>query len=249
MPHAQAAPITLLCLPCAGASATTYLRWRRLLPASIRLVPLELPGRGVRIAEAAVEDFGTLVARLCAENAHLLRGDFALFGHSMGALLACGMARRLQALGRPLPRALLVSACAAPSQRGVDRFGESHDDAALVADLRRQGGTPEAVFAHEELLRLTLALLRADYRVCGSFAPRTAVPLPLPVHAFAGRDDPIGLQPMQAWAADTSEAFTLDGFDGGHFFIRNAEGDFLAALAQRLGQIGAGARLALQEPA
>ena len=98
-------------------------------------------------------------------------------------------------------------------------------------------------------LRLTLALLRTDYRVCGSFAPRTAVPLPLPVHAFAGRDDPIGLQPMQAWSAETSEAFTLDGFDGGHFFIRSAENAFLAALAQRLGQIGAGARLALQEPA
>lgn len=246
MPLAQVAPITLLCLPCAGASATMYLRWRRLLPPSISLVPLELPGRGVRIAEAAVEDFGTLVARLCADSAHLLRGDFALFGHSMGALLACGMARRLQALGRPLPRALLVSACAAPSRRGADRFGGLQDDAALVADLRRQGGTPEAVFAHDELLRLTLALMRADYRVCGSFTPRTAQPLPLPVHAFAGRQDVIGLQAVHAWAAETCEAFTLDGFDGGHFFIRSAEGVFLRALARRLGQIGAGAGLALE---
>lgn len=253
MPPVQASPsppVTLLCLPCAGASATMYLRWRRLLPPSVQVVPIELPGRGVRIAEPAVEDFGTLVARLCAENAPLLRGDFALFGHSMGALLACGMARRLQAQGLPLPRALLVSACAAPSQRGADRFaGPQDDDTALAADLRRQGGTPEAVFEHPELLRLTLDLLRADYRVCGSFGPRQAVPLPLPVHAFAGRLDAMGAPAVQAWSCETRDAFTLDWFDGGHFFIRSQEGAVLAALARRLGLVGAVAQDALQAPA
>lgn len=49
--------VSLLCLPCAGASATMYLRWRRLLPKWIQVVPVELPGRGGRLAEALVEDF------------------------------------------------------------------------------------------------------------------------------------------------------------------------------------------------
>ncbi len=167
----------------------------------------------------------------------------------MGALLACGMARRLQAQGLPLPRALLVSACAAPSQRGADRFAGPQDDAALVADLRRQGGTPDAVFAHPELLRLTLDLLRADYRVCGSFGPRQAVPLPLPVHAFAGRLDAMGAPAVQAWSCETRDAFTLDWFDGGTSSSAARRARWLAALARRLGLVGAVAQDALQAPA
>ena len=102
------APLSLLCLPCAGASATMYLRWRRLLPRWIEVVPLELPGRGSRLGEDFVEDFDALVSLLCSEHEAALRGNFALFGHSMGALLAWGIAQRLRATGRPLPRALLV---------------------------------------------------------------------------------------------------------------------------------------------
>lgn len=114
------APLTLLCLPCAGASATMYLRWRRLLPHWIRIAPVELPGRGSRLGEPAVEDFGQLVSLLCAEQRQAMRGRFALLGHSMGALLAFGMARQLREEGRScrwpwLPRAARHRPAAIPS--------------------------------------------------------------------------------------------------------------------------------------
>ncbi|MET3492984.1 thioesterase II family protein [Variovorax boronicumulans] len=233
--HAPQEPLALLCLPCAGASASMYLRWRRFLPPSARIVPVELPGRGARMSEAFVEDFDTLVARICAEQADAMRGGFALFGHSMGALLAHGVARRLQSLRRPLPRALLVSGCAAPSRRDPERFAGGEDDAALTAELRKQGGTPEEVFASDELMRITLDTLRADRRVCRSHVHAVAQPpLPLPVHAFAGRQDDIEASAMAAWSRETDGVFTLDWFEGGHFFLRQHETAFLASLARRL---------------
>jgi surfactin synthase thioesterase subunit len=229
------APLALLCLPCAGASASMYLRWRRFLPPWVRIVPVELPGRGARMDEPFIEDFDALVARLCAEQAEAMRGDFALFGHSMGALLAHGVARRLQSLRRPLPHALLASGCEAPSRRDPSRFDSGEDDAALVVELRKQGGTPEAVFASEELMRITLDTLRADRRVCRSHVHRgNWPPLPLPIHAFAGRQDDIEAPAMAAWSKETRGAFTLDWFEGGHFFLRQHEPAFLAALARRL---------------
>ncbi|RUR71208.1 alpha/beta fold hydrolase [Variovorax guangxiensis] len=238
------APLSLLCLPCAGASATMYLRWRRRLPHWIEVVPMELPGRGSRLGEDFVEDFESLVSLLCAEHDAALRGNFALFGHSMGALLAWGVAQRLRADGRPLPRALLVSGSAAPSQRDPDRFVDMNDDAALVGDLRRQGGTPEELFDSPELLRMTLDTLAADYRVCESFAHAGNAPLPLPLHAFSGRQDDIEPWRMEAWSAETSRAgFTLDWFDGGHFFIRQQEARVLEALVQRLAGLAAGAEV------
>lgn len=238
-------PIDLLLLPCAGASATMYLRWRRSLPAWIRLVPLELPGRGARHGEPFVEDYDVLVGQLCdAVDAPAVAptGRYVLLGHSMGALLAHGLARRLRERSRPLPDALNVSASAAPAMRESIRFQGPLDDASLIADLRRQGGTPDAVFENPELLRMTLDALAADYRVCASFRHEApGVPLPMPVHVLAGRADAIPPASLAAWAAETTGRFTLDWFDGGHFFIRQQESLVLAALERALRPLASGA--------
>ncbi|CAG2160778.1 thioesterase II family protein [Cupriavidus numazuensis] len=228
--------LSLLCLPCAGASASMYLRWRRLLPRWIEVHAVELPGRGARLGEPFVEDFGQLVAKLCIEQDAALRGNFALFGHSMGALLAHGITRRLRALGRPLPRAVVASGSPAPTRREDRHFPAKHDDAGLIADLRRQGGTPEEVFASEELMRITLDALGADYRVCESFSRGSGTHLPVPLHVLAGRDDDIAPERVEAWSIENVGPFTLDWFDGGHFFIREHEPLVVATLAQRLAQ-------------
>ena len=234
--------VSLLCLPCAGASATMYLRWRRLLPHWIRIVPVELPGRGSRSAESLVRDYDSLVAQICAEQSEAMRGNFAIFGHSMGALLAYGIACRLREMGLALPMALLASGTSAPGRRDPARFAGKTDDASLIADLRKQGGTPEEVFASAELMRITLDVLGADYRVCEGFRHSAEAPLPMPLHVFAGRDDDIEAERIRAWSAEAGGVFTLDWFDGGHFFIRQQETAFLAALSQRLGQVVAGDR-------
>jgi surfactin synthase thioesterase subunit len=237
--------VSLLCLPCAGASATMYLRWRRLLPRWVELIPVELPGRGGRLGEALVEDFDVLIARLCAEQADAMCGNFAIFGHSMGALLAYGMAQRLRAQGRPLPSALVVSGSPAPTMRDPDRFVGKDNESALIADLRKQGGTPAEVFASAELMRITLDAMKADYLVCQSFRPTGGAPLNLPVHAFGGRHDDIDPQRISAWSAEAAGVFTLDWFEGGHFFIRQQESAVLDVLVQRLGMPAAGAANAL----
>ena len=146
----------LLTIPCAGASATMYLRWRRHLPSFVQLVPLEPPGRGARLGQSFIERFDGLVSWLCQTWQAELQDRYVLFGHSMGALLAWGMAVHQRRTGGRMPEALLLSACAAPSQRDPDRFKGLDSDEALMADLRAQGGTSEAVFAHPDMLRMTL---------------------------------------------------------------------------------------------
>lgn len=228
------ARLTLLCLPCAGASATMYLRWRRLLPEWIDLVPLELPGRGSKMSEPLLTTFDALIAYLHRHYRAHLRGRYALFGHSMGALLAYGLTGRLQQEQGILPRALIASATASPGLRDPSRLPNPDDNAAMIADLRKQGGTPDAVLQDAELLRFTLHVLAADYRVCLDFlsVPRTRLHVPL--HVFGGRDDAIEPERLQAWARETSRSCTLDWFDGGHFFVRDDEPRVLATLARRL---------------
>lgn len=211
-----------------------YQRWRRLLPAWIQVVPVELPGRGIRLSEPYVDDFESLVTRLCDEQAPYLGASTFLFGHSMGALLAYGMARQQRDRGHVMPSALLVSGSPAPSMRDSDGHVVKHGDAELIADLQRQGGTPRDIFTNPELLRLTLDTLRADYRVCESFRYGAPEPLDMPVHAFAGRNDDIDMARVIAWEEEAGTEFSLEWFEGGHFFIQRQEQQLLASLVRVL---------------
>lgn len=226
--------VSLLCLPCAGASASMYLRWQRTLPRSVRLVPIELPGRGVRMSEACGDDFDDLIDQLCEAHEHHCNGRYALYGHSMGGLVAYSMAMRWRALSRRLPDVLFASASPAPEHRDPSYFADKQTDAALLAELRKQGGTPAEVFESPEMLRITLDTLRADYRVCSGYRYRTAQPLAAPIHVFAGRQDDIAAGRILAWESETSAQFSVRWFKGGHFFIREHETAVLSAVTRAL---------------
>ncbi|MDV6344002.1 thioesterase II family protein [Nitrosomonas sp. Is37] len=227
-------PLTLLCLPCAGASGTMYLRWRRLLPSWITVQPIELPGRGSRTDELPQESYLALIESLGDELVSILPEQYAFFGHSMGALLAYGITHHLSARKLPLPTALVVSGCAAPNRQDSERYSKIQGEAALIAELRKQAGTPEKVFDHSELLAMTLDLLAIDYRLCGSFQHVELPPLPIPIHVFGGRADEIEAAKLNDWQLAGTQAFTLDWFEGGHFFLRQSEEVFLHTLVKRL---------------
>lgn len=227
--------ITLFCLPCAGGSASMYFSWQAALQGVARLQAVELPGRGRRILEALLQDYAVLVNQLADELAAAPAppSGYALFGHSMGGLLAQGLARALSQRGWPEPRALMVSACAAPLAREWVEPDDS--DAALITAMRRQGGTRDEVFDCPELLELALPVLRADYRVCTSFQAQrptaeTAGLLDVPVHVYGGVSDPVGTAPLQAWLHETRGPVTLDWFYGGHFYLQAQQDALLARL-------------------
>lgn len=78
----------LFCLPHSGASAMAYNRWRRSLPEWLHVRALELPGRGMRMDEPLQCDIKRLAHQLADEISPELDRPFAIFGHSLGGLLA-----------------------------------------------------------------------------------------------------------------------------------------------------------------
>jgi len=230
----ESLPTTLFCFPCAGASAATYTRWRKLVPSRIRIEPVELPGRGARIAEEPIDDFDRLVAQLTEELSPRLPSNYAFFGHSMGALLAYGCSSVLTERRVGAPSVLMLACCSAPSRRDNDRFSRLQSDDALIQELKDLNGTPDDVFDHLELLNMILRTLRADHRVCASFQSGAREPLRSKIHVFGGRDDDIEEDDLAAWASETFGVMTLEMFEGGHFFFRECEELFLRRLVAKL---------------
>lgn len=228
--------IQLLCLAYSGASAMVYHRWRRRLPAGLRLHPVELPGRGGRIGEPLQTDIATLAPTLAREIHGELRPPYAVFGHSLGALLGYEVIHALQALGAPDPLALCASGTSAPThrtdrERGYDR---PKSDAELIAELRKFAGTPEEVLSSSELLALMLPVLRADFLLCGRYEYRERRRLCCAVHVLGGRDDDVTAEQLAAWRDATAGDFSLDMFDGGHFFVHEQELAVLQTIERHL---------------
>lgn len=229
-------PLTLLCLPYSGASAMVYSRWRRKLPEWLKLQPVELPGRGARYGEPLHTDMRRLALQLAQEQKATLKAPYALFGHSMGALLACEMAHAFRSLGCPEPVALFASGTAAPTLRAdYDRqYAEPKIDAELIEQLRTLNGTSEEILANEELMSLTLPVLRADFLLCGRFEPVQRPLLRCPVHVLGGKADRATAEQLIGWSQETRGSFSVDMLGGGHFFIHEQEAKVLRVIKDQL---------------
>ncbi|MFB9330269.1 thioesterase II family protein [Paenibacillus aurantiacus] len=215
-------PYYLFCLPHAGGSAMIYARWLETVDPAIKLVPLELPGRGTRFKERPYESIGPLVEELRRKVSQQNAGgaDYALFGHSMGALLAYELTRRIAECGERMPRHLIVSGLKAPQL--INRAWEplSHlPDHQLKARLIEMGGTPQEVLDHEELMQLFLPIIRADFRLLDEYVHESKEKLEVPMTVLTGDQDRMTEDEMLDWRELTNGHCELHTFPGGHFYI------------------------------
>jgi surfactin synthase thioesterase subunit len=236
------ARVTLYCFPHAGGNASAYRAWPGLLPDEAEVVAVRLPGRESRVAEQAVVDPVAV--------AEAIRGDcgrrpYALFGHSMGGLLAFEVARLLSADGaRPLW--LAVSGSPHPLARTAPPPVSGLPVDELLAWLRGTGAVPEAMLSDPDHHDALLPPLRADCHWLESYAHRRADPLHCGITALAGATDPdVTEDGLLRWAQETTGPFVPRRYPGGHFYladrlpdvVSDLAGDLLAALG--LGPVGA----------
>ncbi|HSP78141.1 MAG TPA: alpha/beta fold hydrolase, partial [Myxococcaceae bacterium] len=225
--------LRLLCLPYAGAGTSSYRQWGEALPEEVELGLVQLPGRDGRSGEPAYRDFDSLVELLVHELLPHLDRPFAFFGHSMGALLAFELSRRLQARGLR-SELLLVSGEPAPHLPRPQAAAHELDDAALARALVRYG-LSEELTRQPEFIQGSLPLLRADLAVCDSYRYQPGEPVDCDLVALGGREDPLASRSeLSAWAEHTASDFSQRMFAGNHFFLHGARRSFLLALRREL---------------
>ncbi|GGY84610.1 thioesterase II family protein [Streptomyces omiyaensis] len=213
-------PVTkLVCFPHAGGSASSYLPLARGLSGRLDVLAVQYPGRQDRRQERPFTDIHALADAVAEELRPLTGEPYALFGHSMGALLAYETLRRLAGGGAPAPRRLFVSGRGAPGPRA-----NVHDalttDAQVLTAVRALGGTGAGVLDDPELREMVMPALRADYRALGAYRWPGAVPLSVPVTALVGDADPVvSVDAVAGWSDRTDGPFDLRVFPGGHFYL------------------------------
>jgi medium-chain acyl-[acyl-carrier-protein] hydrolase len=211
----------LLCLPYAGVGASAFRTWHEGVPEDVEVGAVQLPGRETRLEERPFTDMAALVDALLRGLGPLLDKPFALFGHSMGALVAFELARRLRQELRVSPTHLLVSGRAAPQLAVREAPIARLPDREFVDVLtRRYNGIPAQILESPELLAHFLPVLRADIGIIESYAYVGGTPLDCRIHVCGGSDDArVPAVALDAWRAQTTAAFTRETLPGDHFFI------------------------------
>ncbi|WP_306098876.1 thioesterase II family protein [Pseudomonas sp. RGB] len=223
----------LVCFAHAGGSASFFRDWVNALPADIDLLAIQYPGREDRFSEPCLTD----MQRLADGAAHALQGyadrPLALFGHSLGAVVAYEVAARLEQRAIAVDH-LFVSAHPAPHRQ---RGGHLHrgPDAALLDDVRRLSERPNPLLDDPALCELFLPGLRGDYRVVETYTCAQPQPLNSRITVFYPEQDPeIERDEAHAWQAASHQPLHLQRWPGGHFYLIEQRQALIDAIAATL---------------
>jgi medium-chain acyl-[acyl-carrier-protein] hydrolase len=213
--------IRLFCLPHAGSSAVIYSKWKNYLDHSIELYPVELAGRGRRFQQPLYDSMEDAVADVYEQIRELIDlKPYAIFGHSMGSLIAYELYHKINQLHHHTPVHMFFSGRQAPHILNQDKIVYSLPDAEFRAEVLELGGTSREVFENEELMNIFLPILRADYKIVETYrysAPQSLINCGISI--LHGLKDDMEIDEMKEWAIHTQKEHKLHLFDGGHFFI------------------------------
>lgn len=235
-PPPQPALVRLICLPYAGSGAVAYRPWRRWLPPWVGLQIVQLPGRENRLREPPLRRMGPLVQLLSELLGPQMGQPYALFGHSMGALIAFELARALRRDGAPPPRYLFVSGRRAPQLADPEPPLHQLADGPFVgAMVRRYNGIPQVILQDIELLRVFLPTLRADLELIETCDYVEEAPLACPIMAFGGQTDRRArAEDLAAWQAQTALTCDVQQLPGDHFYLQREVAALLELIVGRL---------------
>jgi medium-chain acyl-[acyl-carrier-protein] hydrolase len=229
------ARVRLFCFSHAGGGASVYRSWPGELPSEIDACAVQLPGREERIREPPLTSVDVAAREVALALLPHLDRPYAVFGHSLGALVGFEVARELRRRGFP-PEHIFAAARGAPDDPSSLPPIHALPDKTFIEELqRRYKSIPAAVLAEPELLDLFVPLLRADLRMLESYRYVEGEPFACPITVLGGVDDHAWSEDrLAAWGRHTKGDFLVRMLPGDHFFLNPGRAEVLRIVSSRL---------------
>lgn len=225
-----------ICFPHAAGNGNYY---RDVLPADFSVLGIDYPGHGSRMHEALCTNMDRLlddVEQMVVNQWEKLEGKrIFFFGHSMGAVVAYEIAKRLEEKQFSI-EGLVISSKASPIYDFENQVSYQRNKDEVADLLRDFGGTPAEVLEHEELRELVMEILCADlntlhsYQTLGVRTKKEVVPLKIPMYLLCGTEDVVSAESMESWAYYTRFPCQILQLQGNHFYFMESKSAFEAIL-------------------
>lgn len=218
------ADIKLCFVPHAGGSAMGYKNFKMFLDSSIVPVPIEPAGRGTRISEKPFTDVRECVKDIFEHYKDIfMEGNTAIFGHSMGSLLAYELIKLMKKENCPLPLHFFSSGRVAfPSEIPSEFVGLSKlSDDVFLEKFSHSGGFPDMILKNKELMAMLMPVLRADVKMVDDYEmDLDDLTVDCDTTVFYGKSDLMGdWTNLESWKKLTTGSCDSFGFEGNHFYF------------------------------
>ena len=227
--------LRLFCFPYAGGEASLFSSWSKSITTGIEICPIELPGHGCRLLERPFNQLKPLVEKLAEVLLTYLDKPFAFFGHSMGGLVSFELTHLLRQYYGLSPIHLFVSGRRAPQVPKSEPPIHHLPEPEFLSELRSLNGTPKGVLRDAELMELFLPILRADFAAIETYVYTPKPRLKCPITVLGGLQDyKVSCEALEAWREQTNANFSMQMFQGDHFFINSNQSTLLQFLNREL---------------
>jgi surfactin synthase thioesterase subunit len=226
----------LFCLPFAGGNKYSYRVFQENAPASLSIVPLEYPGRGARIREPFIKDMQRLVNDMYNQlRSQVNPQPYAIYGHSMGGVVAYMLCRKIFADGSfPPPVHLFVTGTLSPADQKDNKQRHLLSKKDFIEEMRDLDGCPEEILLNEELLSFFEPILRVDFETIETFHYRQQPPIDIPLTVMTGTQEDFDPEDIQLWQQETTQPVEFYQFEGKHFFIFQHTRAVLRIISEKL---------------
>jgi surfactin synthase thioesterase subunit len=213
--------LNLFCLAFAGGNKYSYRLLHTKAPSFINLITLEYPGRGQRIQEPLLDELDLIVNDLYQQiRKDIAITDYALYGHSMGALVVYLLALKLREEGLRLPSQIFLSGAAGPSAPcRLDKHRHLLPKNEFIDELKHLGGMPAELLNNDELLEFLEPILRNDFKAIETYQYKESRPLDISFTVITGMEEEIPIEEVFLWQKETLINVDFKRMPGNHFFI------------------------------
>lgn len=213
----------LFCLPYAGGSAQAiYSCWIDKLEPQVNLNIVELKGRGGRYSEGSYKNISEAVDDIINYMVESnINEDYCIFGHSMGALLAYEVCKKIEQLNLNEPKHLFLSGHAAPHIKNKYEINHTLDDETFIREINNLGGIPYKLTKDYAALMFFVRIIKEDFRMINQYKYKKGNAIKCGISVFFGSNELINLNDVFMWESYTEEKISFYRVDGNHFFIHN----------------------------
>ncbi|MDJ0661417.1 MAG: beta-ketoacyl synthase N-terminal-like domain-containing protein [Crocosphaera sp.] len=206
----------LFCLHHLGGNASLFQSWSTELLPKFAVFPLQIPREFNDVKKQEQNQFADTIERLAQVITPYLDKPFAIYGHSMGAIMGFELAHKIRQKQGQTPCHLFISSAFAPQdvKKGFEQQKLSLEEILNLSEI------PQDLRDDSSIMEEITAIFQADLQLLKSYVYTENPPLDCPISAFGGQADSlIKREDLLSWVEQTRIGFRLMMFPGNHMFL------------------------------
>ena len=232
--------LKILLLPYAGGSGLYYSHWAKFFEENITLVPLELPGRGLKFKESLCTDLNDVINGILDKvKEEIVDSEYILFGYCVGTIVAYELYKRIVEYSLRQPKHCILCAHPSPDVSKKGKKLKDTTDNELMEEWIRGSRISREEFESKRYLQSLFDVWKADCIMMDKYSFAEPVcKFNCDISLINGSDDSLyTLSEINQWSLFTNGHCDNYEVKGSHDFLKSNEAELIDTIIKIIKKI------------